>query len=336
MDEKGVNPVKRMLALVLTLMLALTALPAMAETIDTALVELDNGLCFPAPAHWMQMELDKDDLEEGYLLMAMDEDTGRCMAVMVEELGEGVTTAELVDILKDDSDYAGATLTTNEYGMEFVLYALADQTMVSYAFVDENGDMFNFSFLNAQDGKISGDNALLTLVDTCMTGTHVAQSGTGASGETGSLTAVTTGNIPLEMYTLDKTLAIALPVDWVSQELSDEEREEGYVAILLDEVNQRGMLVMANELGGITTAQLADALAEDKDYAAARLMTNSHGMELILYVLADQTAGGYSFVDGDGWLYNFMFMLDGEKVMTSDAELAQLVNDCMENTYYID
>lgn len=325
---------KRLLALVFALMLCLTAAAALAETIGVEPVELNNGLCFPAPADWTQMELDEEDREEGYVLMTMDEDTGRCMALVVEDMGEGVTTADVAEILQSSSDYAGANLVTNGHGMEFALYALADQTMVSYAFVDENGQMYNFSFLNAEGKKISGDTALLELVDTCMAATRFAEAEEEEAEE--PTAPAMAGSIPLETYTLDKTISIALPADWTEQELSEEEQEEGYVIILLDEENERGMLVMATELGDITTAQLADGLAEDGDYATARLMTNSHGMELVLYVMADQTAGGYCFVDGDGWLYNFMFMLDGEKVMTNDADLAQLVSDCMENTYYLD
>lgn len=324
---------KKMLALVLSLMLCLTAAAALAETIGVEPVELNNGLCFPAPADWTQMELDEEDREEGYVLMTMDEETGRCMALVVEDMGEGVTTADVAEILQSSSDYAGANLVTNEHGMEFALYALADQTMVSYAFVDENGQMYNFSFLNAEGKKISGDTALLELVDTCMADTRFAVAEEEAQEPAAPAMA---GSIPLETYTLDKTISIALPADWTSQELSEVEKDAGYVIVLLDEKSQRCVMVTANELGDITTAQLAEGLAEDSDYATARLMTNSHGMELVLYVVADQTAGGYCFVDGDGWLYNFMFMLDGEKVMTNDAELAQLVSDCMENTYYLD
>ncbi|MBQ8148985.1 MAG: hypothetical protein IJ041_00555 [Clostridia bacterium] len=324
---------KKMLALVLSLMLCLTAAAALAETIGVEPVELNNGLCFPAPADWTQMELDEEDREEGYVLMTMDEITGRCMALVVEDMGEGVTTADVAEILQSSSDYAGANLVTNGHGMEFALYALADQTMVSYAFVDEDGQMYNFSFLNAEGKKISGDTALLELVDTCMADTRFAEAEEEAQDPAAPVMA---GSIPLETYTLDKTISIALPADWTSQELSEVEKDAGYVIVLLDEKSQRCVMVTANELGDITTAQLAEGLAEDSDYATARLMTNSHGMELVLYVVEDQTAGGYCFVDGDGWLYNFMFMLDGEKVMTNDADLAQLVSDCMENTYYLD
>ena len=245
---------KKLLALVFALMLCLTV--AHAETIEVEMVQLTGGLCFPVPADWTELELDADDREEGYVLMTMDEITGRCMALVVEDMGEGVTTADVAEILQSSSDYAGANLVTNGHGMEFALYALADQTMVSYAFVDENGQMYNFSFLNAEGKKVSGDTALLELVDTSMAETCYADAVEEEAEEAAA--PVTAGSIPLETYTLDKTIAIALPADWTEQELSEEEKDEGYAIILLDEENERGMLVMATELGDITTAQLAD------------------------------------------------------------------------------
>lgn len=331
---------KKCFALILALVMCLSAFAATAETIELEEMLLDNGLCFVAPADWSEMELDASDYEDGYLLMLADPDTGRAMALTMQEGSAELTTTDLAEMFAGDADYAGAQLVTNEHGAELVLYALVDQTMIAYTILDEEGNMYSFSFLNAQGETIARDNALLELADACMADTYFDEELTGLddadedTAETAELTVA--GDIELELVSIEDGLVFPIPANWTEQQLDSDDIEEGAVAGYTDKASGRNMLIMANEVGAISTAELADILADDEDYANVRLMTNDHGLDMVLAVSADLTSGGYCFMDEDGWLYNFLFGLDGETVMTNDAALAQLVQDCMANTYFED
>ncbi|MBE5794803.1 MAG: hypothetical protein E7323_09030 [Clostridiales bacterium] len=331
---------KKLLALMLALLLCTAAAAAVAETIQLEEMLLDNGLCFLAPADWTAMELDKDDYEEGYLLMLAEEDTGRTMVLTFDEGDPDLTTTALAELFADDEDYAGAQLVTNQHEAELVMYALADQTMISYCIVDEAGGMYSFSFLNAEGERISGDTALLTMVDACMADTYFDEDLAGGD-ETADETAdpaeaVASGDIELKMVRIQDGPVFPIPADWSEVKLDNTDMEDGCLASYTDESTGRTMLIMANEIGALSTVELAEVLTGDKDYANVRLMTNDHGLDMVLTVTADLTTGGYCFMDEDGWLYNILFGLDGDTVMTDDAVLAQLVQDCMANTYFED
>lgn len=329
---------KKLIALMLALLLCLTAAAGLAETIQLEEMLLDNGLCFLAPADWTAMELDADDYEEGYLLMMAEADTGRTMVLTTEEGSDDLTTTALADMFAEDDDYQGAQLVTNRHDAELVLYALADQTMICYCILDESGTMYNFSFLNAEGERISGDSALLEMVDACMADTYFDEDlagGDDTAEDTADIDAPeAAGEIALKMVRIEDGPTFPIPAEWTEGELDNSDIAEGAVAAYTDEASGRNMLIMANEVGQISTSDLADILADDEDYATVRLMTNDHGLDMVLTVTADLTTGGYCFMDDDGWLYHLIFGLDGDTVMTNDEALAQLVQDCMANTYF--
>lgn len=319
---------KKLLAFAAVLVLCLTAAFAVAEEIPLEEVTLDNGLSFPAPAQWTEYPLGAEELADGYLLVLTDKDTGRMMMVAQLEEQPGVTNQDLADALLSDSSYASAAVQQTE-NMELVLYALADETMVGYCFTDGEGQTYNFAFLNAGEGeKISGDTALLMMAQQCAAGTcFVEPEQSAVQGQT----IETDSGILLQACAID-TLVCALPAQWTEMPLSEEEKAEGHLVMLTDETTGHVLLVMASEIeAGFTNDLLAETLSQDGEYAA-RLLTNAHGQELVQFLAADQTIGGYALMDADGWMYIFYF--SGEKLLTEDAALTQLVSDCMNQVYF--
>lgn len=327
---------KKLSLVLLALLLCFTLAAAQAATIQLETTMLENGLTFPTPIGWSEIELDESDYEDGLILTLMDEDTGRGMVVSIEEIEAGITNADVVEVFADDPEYAGAKLITNEYDQELVLYALADESMICYCFMDAEGWMYNFAFLNANDEKISSDSALLQMVDACMADTYFDEDAFWLEDEASyeAESVVAESGITLEMVGIEDGPVFPIPADWSEVELSDEDVEDGCVAAYTDEDSGRNMLIMAAEVGEISTEKLAEMLTDDPDYAAVRLMTNDHGQDLVLIVTADLTSGGYFLMDDDGWMYSFLFSLDGESSMTDDDMLALLVQDCMANTYF--
>ncbi len=331
---------KKLVSLLLALIVCLAAVGATAETIPVEEMLLDNGLCFVAPSQWEETGLTDEDYAEGYLLLLMDIDTGRCMGVNISDVDESVTNQELIDAMNSDSTYLSAQLVTNEHGVELVLYAYADETVVGYVLLDGEGKMYSFTFLNAEDKRISSDDALLALVDTCMADTYLdeemalyANDDDVITGANANEQPTVQGSVPLTMVGIKEGPNFPVPSQWKEVEPTDAEKKDGCVAIYTDETTSRTMVIMANELGDITTAELAEAMQQDSEYIAVRLMTNGYGQEMVLYVSADQATGGYCFVE-DGWMYAMIYGVGGGAVMTNDEVLAQLVQDCMNNTYF--
>lgn len=326
-----------MVALSLVLCLAITA--AWAETIQLELTMLENGLTFPTPVGWMDMGLEESDYEEGFILMLADEETGRSMLLLTEQAGETTSNADLADLFAEDEDYTGAKLTTNDHGHQMVLYALQDQSMIGYCFMDTEGWMYNFAFFNANDEKISGDSALLQMVDDCMADTYFDEDAVWLEEDEADYeteTIPSESGVALTMAAIQDGPVFPLPAQWAEVPLTNEELDSGCIAAYKEEESGRTMLIVAKELGKITTAELAEGLADDEGFATVRLMTNDYGQDLVLFVVEDLSYGGYSLMDDDGWTYQFLFSLGGGTVMTDDAVLAQLVQDCMANTYFED
>lgn len=319
---------KKLLTVCIALLLCLTAAFAMAEEIQLDLVEMENGLIFPVPVDWTQVELSQQEVEEGYLLMMLEEDTARCMLVTTGEMETGATNQDLADSLMADGGYGMASV-VDAGEMEVVLYSLSDQTIVGYCFTDGEGAMYNFAFLNANDEPLTGDTALLQMAQQCMQNTAMADGELSVSLNDMEDPA---SGIPLTEYGAG-SLVFALPADWASVELSEQQIADGSLAMLRDEATGYAALVMANEVGsGITNAFLADTLGQDPEYATARLVTNAHGQELVQYLTTDQTVGGYAVMDAEGWMYIFYF--SGPTPVTQDALLTQLVSDCMDRLYF--
>ena len=318
---------KKLLMVLIALLLCLTAGFAMAEEIRLDLVEMENGLIFPVPVEWTQVELSQQEMEEGYLLMMLEEDTARCMLVTADEIGIGATNQDIADSLAADGGY-GMVSVVDAGEMEVVLYSLSDQTIIGYCFTDGEGAMYNFAFLNANDEPLTGDAALLQMAQQCMQNTAMADGELSVSLNDMEDPA---SGIPLTEYGAG-SLVFALPADWESVELSEQEIADGSLVMLMDQDYGYAALVMASEIGKeFTNALLADTLGQDPEYAMARLVTNAHGQELVQYLTADQTVGGYAVMDADGWMYIFYF--SGQTPITQDALLTQLVSDCMDRVY---
>lgn len=313
---------KKLLAFAAVLALCFTAAFAVAEEIPLEQVTLENGLSFPAPTQWMEYPLGAEELAEGYVLVLADKDTGRMMMVAQLEEQPGATNQDLADALLDNSDYASAAVQQTEY-LEMVIYALADQTMVGYCFTDGEGLVYNFAFLNGDGTLLSGDTALLMMAQQCMAGTRMEEPEQAAAQQL----IQTESGIRLEMYTIDD-LIFVLPADWTEMPLTEQEQAEGHLAMLTDEATGHVLLVMASEIeAGFTNAQLAETLGQDGEYAA-RLLTNAQGQELVQFLTADQSIGGYALMSEDGWMYIFYF--SGKDLLTEDAALTQLVSECMD------
>jgi len=327
---------KKFFLTLLTLILCLTVFAAQAETIELETTMLENGLTFPTPANWTEVELGASDYEEGFILLLTEEETDRCMMVSTSKQSEDISNADLLEVYAGDEDYVGAVLNENAHDHQMVLYALADETMIGYCFMDTEGCMYSILFFNANDEKISDDNALLQMVDACMADTYFDEDAFWLEDEASYETETVMGDsgVALEMVGIEDGPVFPIPAEWTEVELSNADKKDGCVAAYTDEDSGRNMLIMAAEVGEISTEKLAEMLTDDPDYAAVRLMTNDHGQDLVLIVTADLTSGGYFLMDDDGWMYSFLFSLDGESSMTDDDMLALLVQDCMANTYF--
>ena len=174
------------------------------------------------------------------------------------------------------------------------------------------------------------------MVDACMADTYFDEDAFWLEDEASYETETVMGDsgVALELVGIEDGPVFPIPAEWTEVELSNADKKDGCVAAYTDEDSGRNMLIMAAEVGEISTEMLAEMLTDDPDYAAVRLMTNDHGQDLVLIVTADLTSGGYFLMDDDGWMYSFLFSLDGESSMTDDDMLALLVQDCMANTYF--
>lgn len=328
---------KRFSLILLALVLCFAIPAAQAETIELELTMLENGLTFPTPIGWTDVELGGEDYEEGFILLLTDEETDRCMMVSTSRQSEDLSNKDLLQVYSDDKDYVGAVLNENAHDHQMVLYATVDQTMIGYCFMDTEGCMYSILFFNANDEKISDDNALLQMVDACMADTYFDEDAFWLEDEADEPEAQSIpsqSGVALELVEIEDGPVFPIPAGWTEVELSNADIKDGCVAAYSDEDSGRNMLIMAAEVGEISTAQLAEMLTDDPDYAAVRLMTNDYGQDLVLVVTADLTSGGYFLMDDDGWMYSFLFSLDGESPMTDDDVLALLVQDCMANTYF--
>ena len=163
---------KKFSLILLALVLCFAIPAAQAETIELETTMLENGLTFPTPIGWTDVELGEEDYEEGFILLLTDEKTDRCMMVSTSKQSDDLSNKDLLEVYSTDEDYVGAVLNENAHDHQMVLYATADQTMIGYCFMGPEGWMYSILFFDANDEKISGDNALLQMVDACMADTY--------------------------------------------------------------------------------------------------------------------------------------------------------------------
>lgn len=320
---------KKLSALLMALVLCLTAFAACAEV---ELLETEQGLTIAIPTGWRQLELDAEDLQEGYALMMVSGDDSDVFVICVTELGKVCTAQEIVDAMNESDTTASMQVFTNSQGQEMVVYSEQDQTLIGYMLCAADGLLYDFSFLHADGSVLSGDTDLLALAQECMDATCLEEAAEEpAEPET---VAIAGGAVELKLVAISDGPVFPVPVNWAEQELSAEDQADGCLAMYEEEATGRTMLIMASELGAYSTGDMHTVMQADEDYATAQLLTNEQGLEVILYVTSDMQAGGYCFVGEDGWLYNFFFGLSDGSNMTQDQVLAELVSYCMNNTCF--
>jgi len=90
---------KKILALVLALMMALSLVPAMAESVesyfDGTWVKFEDGFEVYLPSDWLQLEVTEEDLASGIFFGACSPDQTKLMQIAWSALEAEVTLAEL-------------------------------------------------------------------------------------------------------------------------------------------------------------------------------------------------------------------------------------------------
>lgn len=321
---------KRMSALLVALMLCLATVAACAEV---SLFETSQGLTIAAPADWSQLELDEEQKQQGYALMMVSGDKSDIFAICITDLKAAYTAQELIDALDDDGTYASLQAHTNEQGQEMVIYAYADRTMIGYMFCSAEGILHDFGFLHLDGSALTDDAELLAVAQECMAATVLSEAAAEPAEEDGIIATIADGEIELMMVGIADGPVFPAPANWSDLELTEAEMAEGCLAAYSDEANGRSMLVMASEMANADNELLLSVYQNDAYYATAQLVTNEYGQEAVLYVTADREMAGYSFVGQDGWLYNFIFSLDGGD-LTQNELMTELVSYCVSNTYF--
>ena len=320
---------KRMSALLVALMLCLATVAACAEV---ALFETSQGLTIAVPADWSQLELDEEQKQQGYALMMVSGDKSDLYVLVVSDVEATFTAQEIVDAMKDDT-YASMQAYTNAQGQEMVIYSYADQTMIGYMFCSDEGILYNFGFMHLDGSVLTDDAELLAVAQECMAATVLGEAAAEPAEEDGIIATIADGEVELMMVGIADGPVFPAPANWSDLELTEAEMAEGGLAAYSDEANGRSMLVMASEMANANNELLLSVYQNDAYYATAQLVTNEHGQEVVLYVTADLEMAGYSFVGQDGWLYNFIFALDGGD-LTQNELMTELVSYCVSNTYF--
>lgn len=137
----------------------------------------------------------------------------------------------------------------------------------------------------------------------------------------------------VELTTTEDGLTFAMPKDWTNLELDAEDYASGYAFWLVDESGEDTMMLRIEEVDAQTTNEdIAQLMSENEDYGGTRLMTNELGQEMVLYTFADGTIVGYCFVDGEGLLYDFLFLHTDGSAINNDRELLALAEECTAYT----
>jgi len=113
---------KKMLALVLSLMMILACVPAMAQGIEALFdgnwIRFEDGFEFYLPADWMQMEVTQDDLASGFFYAACNADQTNQMWVAWSALEAEVTIEEMLEIMR--ANYPAAEILEAIEGIQLV------------------------------------------------------------------------------------------------------------------------------------------------------------------------------------------------------------------------
>lgn len=154
---------KKLLTLALAIALTLTAGIALAENpVVLESLTMSDGFTFAVPSEWEYMELSDEEVEDGYILMAMDEANGLAMVVFVEPGEEGVTTAELADALREETEsFSDIQIYTNKHGMEIILYEDAEGGMAGFFVLQPDGYVVAFNYTALEEGADLSQNPVL-------------------------------------------------------------------------------------------------------------------------------------------------------------------------------
>ncbi|MBE5779793.1 MAG: hypothetical protein E7331_10760 [Clostridiales bacterium] len=154
---------KKILALVLCLMLCITASMALASENKVALevITMDDGFTFAVPSNWEYMELDEEMIEEGVILIACDVENDLMMTAFLEPLDMEVTAQEFADQMVQDEEFGFAQVYTNAHGQELILYEYTDHTVVGFFVLQDDGFLAAFNYSRITDDISVADNTLL-------------------------------------------------------------------------------------------------------------------------------------------------------------------------------
>lgn len=157
---------KKIVALVLALMISLTAVAVFAESvIPVELVTMEDGLEFAIPNDWEYTEITEELAAQGIAVQAIDATNNRLFMLIMAQQESYVEVAALAESMAaDTASYANAAAVTNEYGMEVVLFESADNTVAGFTFIDTEGMQYIFSYAHADASVITEDADLAALV----------------------------------------------------------------------------------------------------------------------------------------------------------------------------
>jgi len=159
---------KKMVALVLALMLSLTAVAAFAEAelaIPVEFVTMESGLEFAVPSDWEYAEITEELAEQGIAVQAADAANNRVFMLIIAQQEAAVDAASLAEMMAADTEnYANAAAVTNQYEMEVVLFESADNTVAGFTFIDVDGLQHVFNYGHADGSVITEDTDLAALV----------------------------------------------------------------------------------------------------------------------------------------------------------------------------
>lgn len=146
-------------------------------------------------------------------------------------------------------------------------------------------------------------------------------------------------NVVLETLTMSDGFTFAVPSEWEYMELSDEEVEDGYILMAGDKEDGLVMVVFLEPADeGVTTAQLAEALKEEKEsFSDIQIYTNKHGMEIILYEDAEGEMVGFFVLQPDGYVVAFNYGIYEEGTSLADnPKLGRMLVESVESICYMD
>ncbi|MEG0640351.1 MAG: hypothetical protein RR824_09950 [Clostridia bacterium] len=147
---------KKLIALILSLMLCLTAFAALAETAPAVVagetIEFQDGLSFEPPTGWVELEVSAEDEAAGVQCILQDPASKNTIVVTWAEAIQESTLEALAESLK-------ATYTEVEpielNGIPAIFYTVADKEASGFCFMDGNGGLYSFTFAPTSNADLA-------------------------------------------------------------------------------------------------------------------------------------------------------------------------------------